>query len=228
MADEENGSYPRVLWRHWKAAVMAWLGTAGLVFGTTLVSTLDWPAWVWLFVALSGVFFAQYRAWRDAHFRVLTLSHEIRQRFDSVKYGLLFDRAVITVRLRREDQEPGVHVGISLKNGATEPLVFDVESMNVTLDSYTLTEPTFDTSGAILAPDQGYFYWFPWFDGLEVRRGMKGTIDYVVLYGHPEQGPRFRLEHRQEIECVQTLEDGDWRIEVRDLLRPTVSEVVSA
>jgi hypothetical protein len=172
-----------------------------------------------------GVFVAQYRAFAEVRNQRDVARAEIQERFNAVKFRLVFDHSLMSLRLRRDDQEPGVHVGFTLRNVSTEPLRFAVQSMNVVLDGRSHPHPTFDTDGTVLAPDQGYVFWFPWFDGLEVRRGMRGTMNYVIHYGHAEDQLRFRLEHRQELTCVRTREDGEWRVEVRDLMAPTVDRL---
>jgi hypothetical protein len=132
--------------------------------------------------------------------------------------------------MKREDQEPGIQLGFVVKNNATEAVRFKVITMTAGLGEATHASPTFDTDGATLGPGQGYCYWFPWFDGLEPRGGMKGVLHYVLHYGHPDMRPTYCLEHRQEIETIYQMasadsDKGEWRAAVRDLVAPTLTDL---
>ena len=66
MADRNPpDTYLRVLVRHWKGALVTWLSFAGLVAGTSVKDVVRWPSWSWWLVGVSGLTFAQWRAWKD-------------------------------------------------------------------------------------------------------------------------------------------------------------------
>jgi len=154
---------------------------------------------------------------RDADLQ--NLRAELSNRLDSVKHRLILNDIVIADR----EDPPGTHIGIQFRNMASEPVRFEVQSLDVVLAGTTQENPTFSTAGAVLAPNQNYFYWFPWLDGLRPAKGMKGEITYSVRYGHAEGDFCFRLTHRQELECVVDRLTGRMTAHVLDIEAPSVT-----
>ncbi len=62
-----------------------------------------------------------------------------------------------------------------------------------------------------------YIYRFPPIDGLPVGTVMQGEFEYIVSYGHPLGGPRFRRRHAG----VMTIDGNTWNIGYLDKFEPT-------
>jgi hypothetical protein len=178
-------------------AVVSAVGTAVTLIGWA--THRHHPAATWWLVAGAGIL----ALW--ACTEVLRFRHQVERHFSSVRNRLVFDQ----VHCADRQTPPGLHIGIRFVNKSAEPIQVKIIKLEVTVDGAGQQEPQFNTDWFVIAPDAGWFYWFPWFTGLRLQHGMKGTLDYELSYGHAEGAYRYRVTHGMDFECVMQLEqDG--------------------
>jgi hypothetical protein len=61
-------------------------------------------------------------------------------------------------------------------NLSPEALRFHVDSTIVTIGNRVVPNPEFQTSGAVIAPSQRYFYWFPWLMNFQLTNEIRGEM----------------------------------------------------
>ena len=177
------------------------------------------PTWELVAGALAAFLAAALLEVVSLQRRLSALNDETHQRFESIRYALVCADVITQDRAT----PPSLRVGVRFWNGGPEALRFAVATMVVVVDGHTLAEPTFSTAGAVLIHDQSSFYWYPWLSDVRLAHGTKGEIAYVVHFGHPTDGPRFQMTHKQEFECLNT-PGGGFVAHLLDIEPPTVTD----
>jgi len=131
-----------------------------------------------LFIILSFGAFHRMRLERDQLREKKSTEANIKSSL--VKHRLAFDSAVSMA-----DKLPDsmvVQVGMRFHNTSSEVIEFKVTQLTVTLDSKTVDNPKFLTTGGFIQPMQKRDYYFPGIKLAGSPEYVKGTLEYEVLY----------------------------------------------
>jgi hypothetical protein len=189
----------RVFQRGWTVVVSGIGGALGLVsLATTPAKGPFVPTWLWISLLVGGILIGQFLAFRDVRKERDEARADSRRRFDVVRYRFQLDSLAggpTTAKLEgKEEPETGYHFHLIFVNGGTEVLEYYVERLRITVGNHTSTEEQFGSNGGIILPGRAGSFFAHWIPA-PVGDPVAGRGEYVIRYGHPSGGPRFRTRH---------------------------------
>jgi hypothetical protein len=155
-------------------------------------------------VTLAAVLFAVGSYW---NFHVMrkdrdAARQEVIDTFDSLGYRLALG-GFVGVVFRHPTGETGYSFSLSFRNGGTEPIAYEVESMSVVMgNGHTAPSDSESLStGAIILPGQSDQYGYPDIYA-PIDPPLSGHIEGCVLYRHPKDPRFFRMRFKSQIKPI--------------------------